>query len=200
MHPDVSQEGIKPTKAVSLNDNCLGCHSDNDVDYFYQKVEFAHPIRSTRILDDIGYDPFFMYNYPWWYENEWVIDRYSIDENDRTKIFNRKRIGLRRQSGGLISPSGGVGSTRGISTDGSSGYTVPVGVLRAVNPTTSSSGSSSGTKDRSSSGNSTSDSRSRDNTSASTGDDGRSRGSNTPGNSGTPAQTSSGSSSSRGRR
>lgn len=184
-HPSVRHEKLESGERVSFHDNCLQCHTESDVHYFYQQFRNQDTISvaqqylpSAPSFPSYNADPYFMFNYPWWYSDNWAYDRFSYDrslrsgssnsQNGSGSPFQGRRSGHTRGSGNSTSSGSGISIPSGTSSGGTttSGDTKSTDSnTRGRDNTNSTPASSDRTRDNTST-NSSTDTRTRDNSSS----------------------------------
>ena len=112
-HPSLHGKFKEPEANVSFYDNCLKCHNQEDVNYFYRIVATGRSLKNISSIEDVNYESFRLYNFPWWYNNDVVLEHSQIqhDENNvqtPKRLERFKRIGSSTRIGN--SPSSGISS------------------------------------------------------------------------------------------
>lgn len=88
VHPRLKTSDGDANQRISFDDNCLQCHSEADVQYFYHRAVLrgCSPYLSTEFPGSSFAEPYEYYNYPWWYGNTWTINRYTADRQQRDGV------------------------------------------------------------------------------------------------------------------
>ncbi len=185
IHPSVRSDEEYARASIYWQDNCLKCHDAGEVEYFYSEIDRDGRRVPGRLDTPWIYGPYSAFNYPWWFDSEWILSRHSRDYEQSEKERTDRSAGrANREGAGQIRS----GSTRGavsIPAGGNGGGTTRDSRQGAVNTT-----GGSGSDTKSSSGSDT-QVRSRD---ASTGGQNQgdsSRNAGSSGNSATPARSGS---------
>jgi len=81
MHPNVERQGVYAPPTIGYDHNCLRCHSRADVEDFYASIELK-PVAIDSVSRKVVFEPYYYFNYPWWYLYLPLENRMQRDMDD----------------------------------------------------------------------------------------------------------------------
>jgi hypothetical protein len=134
IHPSVRSDEEYARGSIFWQDNCLRCHAPGEVEYFYSEVDRDGHRALGRFDTPWVYGPYSSFNYPWWFDSDWIPNRHLHDfdqsrkekeerQSGHGRAADQTRSGSTRGDGAL--PTGGSGTvtrdTRTVTPSGGSG-------------------------------------------------------------------------------
>lgn len=97
VHPTIQTKESISWQRISLADNCIRCHTEAEVQYFYQDLQNVDTENLHVSQNEIAIEPFRYFNYPWWYETDWSTERLESDHQQALEIIRRERENIDRR-------------------------------------------------------------------------------------------------------